>query len=85
MAIAKKPSREKKSPQPSLDSLIEKGGSAAKRSSKSKEDISYVQLRVPQGTVEEIDEVVDKRSPKPTRHHWLLEAVYEKLAKEKKL
>ena len=36
MAIAKKPTREKNQQSPSLDSLIDKGGSTAKRSNKSK-------------------------------------------------
>lgn len=84
MAIAKKPERKNKQT-PSLDSLIEKGGSTAKRPGKSKDDITFVQLRLPQGTIDEIDEVLEKRTPKPTRHHWLLEAIYEKLERDKTL
>ena len=85
MAIAKKPTREKNQQSPSLDSLIDKGGSTAKRSNKSKNDISLVQLRLPQGTVDEIDGVLEQKMPKPTRHHWLLEAIYEKLKKDKEM
>jgi hypothetical protein len=81
MAVAKKPSRQKKETPASLDNIIDKGGSSAKSKNR-EEEIKNVQLRIPQSTLNEIDKVLNNKSPKPKRHYWLLEAVYQKLELE---
>jgi len=41
--------------------------------------IHSVQLRLPAELLSEIDAAVRKRRPAPSRHQWILEAIYEKL------
>ncbi|NJN48561.1 MAG: hypothetical protein HC805_00490 [Alkalinema sp. RL_2_19] len=41
-----------------------------------------VKLRVPESLLEEIDAAVAERQPAPSRHQWILEAIYEKLDRE---
>jgi hypothetical protein len=38
-----------------------------------------LKLRLPESLLEQIDADVDLRQPKPSRHQWFLEAIYEKL------
>ena len=45
------------------------------------EDVQPVKLRLPQILLQQIDDSVGKRKPCPSRHQWILEAIYEKLAK----
>ena len=45
-------------------------------------DIQPVKLRLPQTLLEQIDGCVAKRKPAPSRHQWILEAMYEKLSRE---
>jgi len=49
-----------------------------------KKDIQDIRLRVPTYLLEEIDQLVAKRKPKISRHNWILEALHEKLKREKK-
>ncbi len=41
-----------------------------------------VKLRIPEQLLAQVDQSVTKRRPVPSRHQWLLEAVYEKLERE---
>jgi hypothetical protein len=41
-----------------------------------------VNLRIPADLLTEIDQSIKNRRPAPSRHQWLLEAVYEKLERE---
>lgn len=82
MAVAKKPSRQKKDLDQSLDSVIEKGGSSAKVQEQNEDEIKQVQLRIPSGKLNEIDRIIKKKAPKPKRHYWILEAIFEKLERE---
>lgn len=50
----------------------------------SEKDIQSVRLRVPLDLLDEIDRLVAKRQPKTSRHNWILEALYEKVKREKK-
>ena len=78
MAISKKPDRG------SLDKAIEKGGSSANRDGAPKKGKTVqMQLRVPESTVNDINDVLSAKTPKPSRHHWIMEAIHEKLEKEK--
>lgn len=46
------------------------------------EPIVPVKLRVPEQLLAQVDQAVGKRRPAPSRHQWLLEAIYEKLERD---
>ncbi len=45
-------------------------------------DIQPVKLRLPKELLEEIDQTRSKRKPRPSRHQYILEALYEKIIRE---
>jgi len=45
--------------------------------------VQAVKLRVPQYLLSQIDATVNKRRPAPSRHQWILEAIYEKLDRDR--
>jgi uncharacterized protein (DUF4415 family) len=49
------------------------------RPPKEKEDESSLKLRLSMSLLEQIDAAVGDRKPSPSRHQWILEAIYEKL------
>jgi hypothetical protein len=53
-------------------------------SEESEKEIQSVRVRIPVDLLEEIDQLVGKRQPKTSRHNWILEALYEKVKREKK-
>jgi hypothetical protein len=55
-----------------------------KLSEESEREIQSVRVRVPLDLLEAIDQLVVKRQPKTSRHNWILEALYEKVKREKK-
>lgn len=66
-----------------VEDLISKGGSvAAKEPVESPSTAAKLQLRVPPIMLARIDALLNKRIAKPSRHHWLLEAIEEKLKRE---
>lgn len=48
----------------------------------SDEEVKGLKLRLPVDLLTEIDAAVKSRRPAPSRHQWILEAIYEKLAKD---
>ena len=44
--------------------------------------VQPVQLRLPTSLVKDIDAIVKNRRPSPSRHQWILEAIYAKLRNE---
>ena len=44
--------------------------------------VQPLKLRVPATLLAEVDAAVARRRPSPSRHQWLLEAIYEKLDRE---
>lgn len=46
------------------------------------ESVVPVKLRVPAQLLSQVDSIVAKRRPIPSRHQWLLEAIYEKIERE---
>lgn len=68
----------------SVKKLINRGGEPPKSENISLE-LKKVQLRLPQGVLDEIDGLLSRRNPltRPSRHTWLLEAIAEKLEKDK--
>jgi hypothetical protein len=80
MAIVRKPKPK------TIDEFIEEGGSApaatvpiASKVSRTEKAEQPVKLRVPADLLARIDEAVVARRPSPSRHNWILEAIYEKL------
>ena len=79
MSISRKP-KEK-----DLDTFIQAGGSdpvEEKKDLGEKTTIKSLKLRLPTDLLEEIDQLVSSRRPSPSRHQWILEALYEKVEKE---
>lgn len=79
MPVSRKP-KEK-----DLETFIAKGGSEPVETKKEKEQDKTVQslkLRIPTELLEEIDQLVASRRPSPSRHQWILEALYEKVEKD---
>lgn len=64
-----------------INDLINKGGSVATHA-EAAETIKLVQLRIPDSGVSQIDAILATQRPKPSRHSWILEAIYEKLDRE---
>jgi predicted HicB family RNase H-like nuclease len=86
MAVARKPK--------SVEEFIETGGSVPqsvtpvapkqeeKGPEKEKEEEKGLKLRLPASLLQRVDEAVASRRPAPSRHQWILEAIYEKLDRE---
>jgi hypothetical protein len=49
---------------------------------RSDEEVKGLKLRLSVELLAEIDAAVKRRRPAPSRHQWILEAIYEKLARE---
>jgi hypothetical protein len=74
----------------SVEDFIEAGGSAPKVAEPpapaavpaEEEEFRSVKLRLAMTLLKQIDESVEKRRPAPSRHKWILEAIWEKLERE---
>ncbi|MGI0488570.1 hypothetical protein ACN4EK_24430 [Pantanalinema rosaneae CENA516] len=76
----------------SVEEFIESGGSVsqvpvptpppAKAPASAKEEEKGLKLRLPVSLLEQVDAAVASRRPAPSRHQWILEAIYEKLDRE---
>jgi hypothetical protein len=82
-------SRKKERPQISdeeIEKIINKGGSTGGEPKapvkKKKKGTSYVQLRLPADLLDSIDEIREGRVGM-SRHAWILEAIQEKILKDK--
>ena len=79
MAIRRKPQN--------VDEFIQAGGiePAGTRppeiAGKTSNVIQPVVLRLEPELLQEVDKVVKARRPSPSRHQWILEAIYEKLSR----
>jgi hypothetical protein len=49
---------------------------------RSDEEVKGLKLRLSVELIAEIDAAVKRRRPSPSRHQWILEAIYEKLSRE---
>lgn len=82
-ALSRKP---KPKPQNSpVDAFIDKGlntNTEQKTTVDDAAEIARVQLRLTKGKLREIDEALNQRKVKVSRHVWLLEAIEDKLEKE---
>lgn len=70
-----------------IEEFIEAGGAPSEAKSKpieeiNEKEIQSLKLRVPVELLKQIDLSVKNRRPAPSRHQWILEALYEKLERE---
>ena len=84
MAIARKPKKNQQDKSVDVDALINKGGSVAQLEAKTVQSSGekQVALRIPAAMLEELDELLQRRTIRIPRHTWILEAVAEKLERE---
>ncbi len=81
MAVRRKPA--------SVDEFIQAGGAQplAEKSgmtAKVMPEIQPVKMRLDADLLAQVDAAVNARRPAPSRHQWILEAIYEKLDREPK-
>ncbi|MEA5537064.1 hypothetical protein [Crocosphaera sp. XPORK-15E] len=79
MPISRKPKER------DLETFIAKGGSEPieqKKDQGVEKTVQSLKLRIPTELLEEIDQLVASRRPSPSRHQWILEALYEKVERE---
>ena len=80
MAVARKPVQ---SQPKSVDEFINAGAAPPPATvSPTKTEVVPVKLRIEPQLLADIDAAVDNRKPSPSRHQWILEAIYEKLERE---
>jgi hypothetical protein len=77
--ITRKPKVSASSTTPS-ETDIQRGGSVAAQ--KPLGTTTLVNLRLPVNVLAQIDQALELRQPKTSRHYWLMEAVLEKLQRE---
>ncbi len=80
MAISKKPSAKAVVSEDAIKAIIEKGGSVAE--AKPEAGKKNLQLRLDADLIARIDEVRKNKAVPPSRHAWILEAIFEKLERE---
>ncbi|WP_020532995.1 hypothetical protein [Flexithrix dorotheae] len=71
-----------------LEKMIDKGGSSIQKNRENDDDeLKVVNVRMWQSVIREIDELLPKipKKERPKRHGWIIEAVMEKLERDKKL
>lgn len=83
MAISKKPQKKDITEKEVLD-LINKGGTVAQKEPKPK-DKSFLQIRMKPEIIDEIDKIIGKRIIGISRHAWFMEAIEEKIRKEREV
>jgi hypothetical protein len=68
-----------------IRAVIERGGTVAGEGGRADEAVrKLLQLRLPTTLISRIDGVRRTRVVPPSRHHWILEAIHEKLLREGK-
>lgn len=84
MALRAKPTQQVVLEEEKINAILEKGGSVADTTltSNGKKTTNY-QLRLPRNLASQIDRKCEKRIVPPSRHAWILEAIFEKLKAEK--
>jgi hypothetical protein len=65
-----------------IRAFIERGGSVPSEEGAGAARTKLVQLRLASELIARIDRVREAQRVPPSRHHWLLEAIHEKLERE---
>jgi hypothetical protein len=70
-----------------VEAFIQEGGSvpqvATPQNALDEPDVKGLKLRLSVELLADVDEAVKQRRPAPSRHQWILEAIYEKLERDK--
>lgn len=89
MAVTRKPvarphdmAEHTKPDEATIRAIIERGGSVAGENNATEVERRLLQLRLPVVLISRIDGALRSRAVPPSRHHWILEAIHEKLARE---
>jgi hypothetical protein len=80
MPIAKKPIQDEETSESEINAVISKGGSVAKQSSAENQKIL---IRIPSDLLNRVDTDLSSRPLKTPRNTWILEAILEKLERQK--
>jgi hypothetical protein len=90
MAVTRKPvakpstsGTDVNSDEAAIRAVIERGGTIAGEGGRPDETVrKLLQLRLPTRLIDRIDGVRSAHVVPPSRHHWILEAIHEKLLRE---
>jgi hypothetical protein len=84
MAVSRKPKEEhaQQTSDKALEEYLRKGGSTAKTRAAPVKDVRF-SLTIPAAICEELDALRDSRTLKTSRHKWVLEAIVEKIERER--
>ena len=87
MAVRSKPKQLPDADTRQIDAIIDKGGSVAtmtahEPATPSAVENKLLQLRLPPELVQRIDRARRTRAVPPSRHAWMLEAIFEKLGND---
>lgn len=84
MAVSRKPKEETTQPvsDKTLESYLHRGGSTAKTQTAPVKDVRF-SLTIPATICKELDTLRDSRTLKTSRHKWVLEAIVEKIERER--
>ncbi len=80
MTVTRNPNKKQVVPDNVIKTIIENGGGIARNNSVSER--KNLQLRLESDLIDKIDGMRKKRTIQPSRHTWILEAIYEKLQNE---
>jgi hypothetical protein len=80
MPIAKKPIQDEETSQSQINAVISKGGSIANQDKAKTEKIL---IRIPNNLLDRVDTDLSSRPLKMPRNTWILEAILEKLERQK--
>jgi hypothetical protein len=87
MAVTRKP-KDEQAPQgplqddPAFQQYLQKGGSAAKSQQETPKDVRFT-LQIPGPMCQDLDQLRQARPIKISRHQWVLEAILEKIQRER--
>jgi hypothetical protein len=86
MVVRQKPKGIARKPK-NVEEFIEEGGSVPQVATPQNEldepNVKGLKLRLTVELLADVDEAVKQRRPAPSRHQWILEAIYEKLERDK--
>jgi hypothetical protein len=81
MPIAKKPTQDEEANQSEINAVISKGGSVA--STAQSAGNQKILIRIPNALLDRVDTDLSSRPLKTPRNTWILEAILEKLERQK--
>lgn len=80
MPIRRKPTGKEKDLEAFIQGGIQEPSEVV--SSEEVEEVKALKLRIPIDLLNSVDALVKQRKPSPSRHQWILEAIYEKVERE---